>query len=63
MNTEELIRKEVENLPEALRREVYDFARFLRQKSDADFNGLLLSHSALRKEWETAEEDTAWENL
>ena len=63
MNTEELIRKEVENLPEDLRREVYDFARFLREKSDAGFNGLLLSHSALRKEWDTAEEDAAWENL
>lgn len=63
MNTEELIRKEVENLPEDLRREVYDFARFLREKSDSGFNGLLLSHSALRKEWDTAEEDAAWENL
>ena len=63
MSTEELIRKEVENLPEALQREVYDFARFLRERSDAGFNGLLLSHSALRKEWDTAEEDAAWANL
>ena len=63
MNTQELIRKEVENLSEDLQREVYDFARFLREKSEAGFNGLLLSHSALHKEWDTAEEDAAWENL
>ena len=63
MNTQELIRKEVENLPEDLQREVYDFARFLREKSDAGFNGLLLSESALRQDWETPEEDTAWANL
>jgi hypothetical protein len=63
MTMEELIRNEIANLPEALKREVYDFARFLREKSDEGFNGLLLSHSALSKDWDTPEEDTAWENL
>ena len=63
MTTKELIRQEVENLPEELQREVYDFARFLREKSDAQFNGLLLSDSALRKDWDTPEEDAAWQNL
>ena len=62
MSTPELISKEVENLPEALQREVYDFVRFLREKSDERFNGLLLSESALAKDWETPEED-AWANL
>jgi len=63
MNTQELINKEVENLPEDLQREVYDFVRFLREKSDAGFNGSLLSESALRKDWDTPEEDAAWANL
>jgi Protein of unknown function (DUF2281) len=63
MSTVELIRKEVESLPEALQLEVYDFARFLREKSDAGFNGLLLSESALRKDWDMPEEDSAWANL
>jgi hypothetical protein len=63
MNTQELIRKEVENLPEDLQREVYDFARFLREKSEAGFDGLVLSESALRKDWDTPEEDAAWANL
>ncbi len=64
MSTQELIIKEVESLPERLQREVYDFARFLREKSaDESFNGLLLSESALRKDWDTPEEDAAWANL
>ena len=63
MSTQELISKEIENLPEALQREVYDFVRFLREKSDERFNGLLLSESALAKDLETPEEDAAWANL
>lgn len=64
MSTRELINKEVEGLPEPLQREVYDFARFLRQRSsDETFDGLLLSESALRKDWDTPEEDAAWANL
>ena len=63
MSTQELISKEVENLPEALKQEVYDFVRFLREKSDNGFDGLLLSQSALAKDWDTPEEDAAWANL
>ena len=64
MSTRELINKEVEELPEPLQREVYDFARFLRQRSsDESFDGLLSSESALRKDWNTPEEDAAWANL
>jgi hypothetical protein len=64
MSTQELINKEVENLPEPLQREVYDFARFLREKAAGEsFNGLLLSESVLRKDWDTPEEDAAWANL
>ena len=64
MSTQELINKEVQNLPEPLQREVYDFVRFLREKSaDDSFNGLLLSESALRRDWNTPEEDAAWASL
>ncbi len=59
-----MIEKEVASLPETLQREVYDFARFLRLKdADEHFNGLLLSESALAKDWDTPEEDTAWASL
>jgi len=51
-------------MPEPLQREVYDFARFLRRKNeDESFNGLLLSESALAKDWDTPEEDAAWASL
>ena len=64
MSTRELIEKEVNKLPESLQREVYDFARFLRNKANEEqFNGLLLSESALSKDWDTPEEDAAWANL
>jgi hypothetical protein len=64
MSTREMIAKEVANLPEPLQREVYDFARFLRWKdADERFPGLLLSESALAKDWDTPEEDAAWASL
>lgn len=64
MSTQELITQELQDLPEPLKREVYDFVRFLREKSaDESFNGLLLSESALKKDWESPEEDAAWANL
>ena len=64
MSTRELIDKEVADLPEPLQREVYDFVRFLRLKSeDEKFNGLLLSRSSLARDWDTPEEDAAWASL
>jgi hypothetical protein len=51
-------------LPEPPQREVYDFARFLRLKSDeGSFNGILASHEVLARDWDTPEEDAAWANL
>ena len=59
-----MIEQELSAMPEPLQREVYDFARFLRLKNeDESFNGLLLSESALAKEWDTPEEDAAWASL
>jgi len=36
MSTRELIEKELDALPEPLQREVYDFAHFLRRRTDSD---------------------------
>ena len=64
VSTRELIEKEVAAMPEPLQREVYDFARFSRHKNeDESFNGLLLSETALAKDWNTPEEDAAWASL
>jgi hypothetical protein len=64
MSTRELIENEISAMPETLQREVYDFVRFLRsKKEDGSFNGLLLSESALARDWNTPEEDAAWASL
>ena len=63
MSTRELIEKEIADLPEPLQREVFHFARSLRTKQDDSFNGLLLSETALAKDWDTPEEDAAWASL
>jgi hypothetical protein len=64
MSTRELIEKEVAAMPKGLQRELYDYARYLRQKKEEDtFNGLRLSESALAKDWNLPEEDAAWANL
>ena len=52
MSTQELISKEVENLPEALQREVYDFAHFLHLKSKGQLQ--LLEEFQL---WEAASDE------
>jgi hypothetical protein len=64
MSTQELIEREIASLPDPLQREVYDFARFLRHKKGEDSSsGLLLSETALAKDWNTPEEDAAWASL
>jgi hypothetical protein len=64
MSTRDLIERELDVLPELLQREVYDFARFLRMKSDSEtFDGMLASEAVLARDWNTPEEDSAWANL
>lgn len=64
MSTRELIDRELAELPESLQREVYDFARFLKLKSENEtFNGLLASESVLARDWSAPEEDAAWADL
>jgi hypothetical protein len=64
MSTRELIERELDGLPEPLQREVYDFARFLRFKSETEtFDGLLASEPVIARDWNTPEEDEAWANL
>jgi hypothetical protein len=52
MTTQDLIIKEIERLPEPLQCEVYDFARFLRLKSEGELH--LLEEFEL---WEAASEE------
>ena len=58
-----MIEKEIADLPEPMQREVFNFVRSLRTKQKDSFNGLLLSETALAKDWNTPEEDAAWASL
>ena len=59
--TQEVIR-ELESLPDELLDEVLDFARYLKARR-ARTNDALVSEAALAREWNTPEEDEAWQDL
>ncbi|MEG4289021.1 hypothetical protein Q5692_10900 [Microcoleus sp. C2C3] len=64
MNAKELLLKEVENLPEFILEEVWEFLQILKIKYDKNqLEASLLSESALQKDWLKSEEDEAWQNL
>jgi hypothetical protein len=64
MNPKELLLKEVENLPEFILEEVWEFLQSLKIKYDKNkLEASLLSESALQKDWLKSEEDEAWQNL
>ncbi|MEG3842968.1 hypothetical protein [Microcoleus sp. herbarium14] len=64
MNAKELLLKEVENIPEFILEEVWDFLQFLKFKYNKDkLETSLLSESSLEKDWLKLEEDEAWQNL
>lgn len=64
MSTSELLRKEIAQTPEPLLREVYQYLKFLQHRADEErFDGFALSESALARDWNSPEEDAAWENL
>jgi len=64
MNAKELLLQEVENIPEFILEEVWDFLQFLKVKYDKNkLESSLLSESALQKDWLKSEEDEAWQNL
>ena len=64
MTTQELLMQEISTTPEPILAEVYHYLRYLKSEGHTDhFNGLLASHSALAKDWDSPEEDAAWANL
>ena len=64
MKTQELILKEIEQVPEPLLEEVLDFVRFLKApRAEEKLEVSMLSESALQKDWLRPEEDEAWRDL
>jgi hypothetical protein len=64
MSTAELLMKELEQTPESILLEVYHYLKFLKEHlPEEEFDGLILSESALARDWNSKEEDAAWANL
>jgi hypothetical protein len=64
MTTQELLLREIVTTPEPILTEVYHYLRYLKTEQAGDrFDGLAASHSTLAKDWDTPEEDAAWQNL
>lgn len=64
MGIREFIENELNALFKLLQRVVYEFVRCLGTNWDGDsFNGLLASEAVFARDWDTPEEDAAWQSL
>jgi hypothetical protein len=62
MSLNDLVLKEVKDLPSEKIREVLDFILFIKQKDDQQFL-LEAAETSLKTIWDTPEEDAAWKDL
>jgi len=64
MELKELIKKEIEKVPEQYLPEVLDFIHFLETKViDGGLGTAIASETSLKKSWLRPEEDEAWKDL
>lgn len=64
MDSKKIIMREIEQMPEALLKEILDFIRFSKTKEAKEkFEFTLLSESSLKKDWLRPEADEAWQDL
>lgn len=64
MRSREQLIQEIEQMPDDLLDEVFDFLKVLQTKhSQEKLEGSLLSESALARDWLRLEEDEAWQDL
>ena len=60
----ELLFKEIEQLPENLKDELLDYIQYLKSKAAKEkYDLALISESSLQKDWLRLEEDEAWKDL
>ncbi|MGL5938789.1 MAG: DUF2281 domain-containing protein [Waterburya sp.] len=64
MNAKESLLTEIEAIPESLIPEVLNYVQYIKYKHQNEkLETVLLSESALAKDWSTPEEDEAWQHL
>ena len=65
MDTRQLLRKEIETIPDTLVEEILRFVKALKERNLPTLSRELLdaSESALARDWLSEGEDIAWKNL
>jgi hypothetical protein len=64
MNSRETLIEELSRLPDGYVDEISDFVSFLKAKvARESLSALLVSETALKKDWLKPEEDEAWQDL
>ncbi len=63
MSDKEILKREIEKIPDHKIQEVLDFVQFLLEKEKAELNTSLVSEPSLKKDWAKPEEDEAWKHL
>lgn len=63
MDDKEILKREIEKIPEHKIQEVIDFVQFLIEKETEQMNLPLVSEPSLKKDWLRPEEDEAWKDL
>ena len=64
MTNRMVLQHEIETLPTSCLGEVIDFVTWIKQRKVSQISEtMLLSEAVLSKDWDTPEEDEAWENL
>ncbi len=60
----DILFKEIENLPDHLKNELLDYIQYLKSKAAKEKHDLAInSESSLKKDWLRPEEDEAWSDL
>jgi hypothetical protein len=65
MSVKSLLKNEIENLPEDVASEVFDYLRFIKSKNEKELlikNAQKLSESSLEKIWDN-DEDSVYDSL
>ncbi len=62
--SDDFLFKEIENLPDHFKNELFDYIQYLKNKAAKEKHDLaIISESSLNKDWLKPEEDEAWSDL
>ena len=63
MEIKEIIKKEIEKIPEEYCKEILNFIKLLERKEIRSCETVILSETSLRKDWLNSKEDEVWKDL